>query len=38
LLNYRISYKTDGGEEHTLDVEGVKRSNEAAYKDETYIG
>lgn len=32
-LDYRIRYRTDGGEEQTLDAEGVGRSEEAKYKD-----
>ncbi len=34
LLNYRVAYRIDGGDERLLDVEGVRRSNEAAFKDE----
>jgi len=34
-LDYRIIYKVDGTEEHTLDVEGVMRSEDAMYKDGT---
>ncbi len=34
MLNYRVAYKIDGGDEHRLDVENVKRSNEVSFKDE----
>ncbi|MBI5474147.1 MAG: hypothetical protein HY961_17565 [Ignavibacteriae bacterium] len=34
LLNYRVAYKIDGGDEHLLDVSDVKRSNDASFKDE----
>jgi hypothetical protein len=34
-LDYRIIYKVDGADEHTLDVEGVTRSEDAMYKDGT---
>ena len=34
-LDYHIIYKVDGGEEHTLDVKGVTRSDNAKYKDGT---
>jgi hypothetical protein len=36
MLNYRVSYKIDGGEQHTLDVENVTRANDVFFKEESY--